>query len=155
MQTLSAKLKKELDEFVERNDFARLYKGYEWRGDNWRKGFTSILKLELNLARKRGELDKTDVAAVLRWGGMRNLNFSCPERIKLSGKNAALDARTLQNNTKGLGPSSISRILHFSFPESYGSLETLAVRAFGKDGARWIRLRAFNHGSWYIPKTKN
>jgi hypothetical protein len=164
-----------LELFAASHDFAELYRRYEWRRDNWGDGFADIFKLEKQLIRnaKNNVLTKEDVIAVAGWAMYRNIKrIECPTRLRLpfyssahgedilSGEAADLATR-LRRATKGLGPTTISKVLRFSVPREFGAIDTRIVRVVGQGHKRskredWLSLRVADYGSGpHIPASQS
>ena len=179
LHQLSEKLIAKLRDFRDQNDFIALYKAYNWRNDIYVEGFPDILNLETTLKESNQHLGISlqDVKKVADWGKLRN-----PGRIK--GKDIVLPPMTLprdkagltecrllshlkplqileRNIESGIGPTYLSKVLRFGFPQDYGAIDTRCVRVFGQgDQANqkhdWLTLRARNDGyGWYISKTQS
>ena len=172
-RAIAPELVAKLEEFAKTNDFADLYKRYNWRNDTYRNGFPEILKLELRLSAsdKSNGISREDVLAILKWGRLPN-----PKQIRWTdgvlkantlhtdwgAPNPNLEADPLsptkdikKNDPSGLGPTYISKVLRFALAEAYGAIDTRCVRVFGKGdptAARqaWLTLRVQYNDRWYI-----
>jgi hypothetical protein len=164
-------LTERLQRFASEHDFAQLYTEYEWRRDSWRAGFPDILQLEKQLTRsaKSNFVTNEDVIAVAKWAKHRNIKrIQCPALLSLPfyssrhgedtlcGEPADLATR-LRRATKGLGPTTISKVLRFAVPTKFGAIDTRIVRVVGRgDGGSkredWLSLRVRHYGyGWFIP----
>lgn len=172
---LSDEFKPELEQFANEHDFSELYRGYDWSEDTWAKGFPRILELErtLTAAAMENTVRKADVVSVVRWGGgaRRVSRIECPDTVSLPlCENGELDRRieanpllplvVLQSETKGLGPTNLSKVLRFAVPSEFGAIDTRIVRVVGvgdPDSTQhnWLDLRVRDDGyGWYIPKAQ-
>lgn len=175
-RNISERLVGSLEYFLSHNDFAELYKSYNWKNDNHKTGLKDIMSLELQISRNaRTEgITHEDIIKVAEWGnhdrsGARSLATPALPRRALYTRNGntnrslienpASPIETLDRNTKGLGPTLLSKVLRFAMPEQYGAIDTWCVRVFGiGDGAsdtkgkRWVLL--YNTGQ-QIQRTKS
>lgn len=167
----------ELANFADANDFATLYRAYSWKNDTYTSGFPDMLALEARLA----ESDMTtgitleDVKKVAEWGLLRNQGRITGAEIvlprltlhtKSGGPNPNLSSgptdpiRRIQNFTKGVGPTYLSKVVRFALPQECGAIDTRCVRVYGQGDPthrryNWIRLAAHNYGDgWSIPKAQ-
>lgn len=167
-------LKKELEIFANQQDFATLYKEYGWKKDVWERGFPDILRLEVEVAKtaKNNFLTKENIISIAGWGNLRNIRrVKCPETLKLplyenDKPNAGIRQNPLepllilQKNTRGLGPTYLSKVLRFALPPEFGALDTRIVRVVGNGDSdskqqSWLSLKVRNDGyGWYIPKNQ-
>ena len=169
---LDKSLTERLQGFLAVHDFAQLYTQYDWERDKWRAGFPDILKLEQRLTtRAKGNLvTKHDVIAVAKWAKRRNIaSIECPEALVLplhsveAGGPSVLPAdpaalaTQLRQATKGLGPTTLSKVLRFAVPRELGAIDTRIVRVVGQGDQPskredWLTLQVRNYGyGWYIP----
>jgi hypothetical protein len=160
-----------LEAYAAEHDFAELYRGYEWQRDNWRTGFPDILELEKQLTRnaKSNLVTRENVLAVAEWAKHRNpAGIQCPDVIRLplkstpssAGSSVRTDAARLvtelRRATKGLGPTTLSKVLRFAIPREFGAIDTRIVRIVGQgdEGSKrehWLSLCVRNYGyGWYI-----
>ena len=175
-RNLSERLVGSLKDFLNHNDFAELYNSYNWENDNHETGFKDIMSLELQLgqnARTKG-ITHEDIISVAKWGNHDRSGSRClvtpalrPRKLYARDRSANLNLigdpaspiETLDRNTKGLGPTLLSKMLRFAMPEQYGAIDTWCVRVFGfgdgagdTSGLRWISL--YNTGQ-HIQETKS
>ena len=175
---LSVALIAKLDDFLNRNNFPELYRSYDWEDDNHATGFKDIMSLEIQLRRNaRSEgIAYEDIIRVAKWGkhttrkNIKCLRFpALPSNALYSPDGLPIDAlqnnpespvKLLDDNTKQLGPTYLSKVLRFAMPEQYGAIDTWCVRVFGQGDAEnskhnWLSLKVRKGGyGWYIPKTK-
>lgn len=151
---LQQSLVEQIDNFIAENDLIHSYRNYHWGNDNWDSGFPDILHLELLLkaVAESKSLPKNHLIAVSKWGRLRNIaRVSSPDMINISAKNLSLAENEsdyiialllyLRKNTKGLGPTYLSKILRFMFPSAAGAIDTRIVGAFGLPGRKWLKLK--------------
>jgi len=173
---LSYDLQNKLENFVKNHNFIELYKEYRWHRDTWQNGFPDILKLEkeiTNIARNNF-LRKEDILSVATWGSKKKFNLQkieSPKILPLSlyDKNGYPDKRIekdpliplkeLQANTKGLGPTYLSKILRFALPSEFGAIDTRIVRVVGEGDPNskrqeWLSLKVRKDGQC-IPKNQS
>jgi hypothetical protein len=169
---LAKDLVSSIQSFIQRHQMADLYKSYRWSLDAWESGFPYLLHLETTLshAAKDNCLGLAHLRAVAEWGRLRNVKrVTCPEVLELglyapdgtvsvSVKNDPLrPLEILQAQTKGLGPTYVSKVLHFSLPAEYGAIDTRLVRVFGEGDPdatdqAWLKLYVRDYGyGWFIP----
>ena len=166
-----------LESFLKSVDFQYQYTSYDWGNDRHATGFKDILSLEIQLGRnaKTDGITYEDLIRVAEWGNMRNRGrVKCinspalkPRTLYTPDGNITSNLigqptspiETLDENTQGLGPTYLSKVLRFAMPEQYGAIDTWCVRVFGegdpdKSRHNWLSLRVRNDGyGWYIPKT--
>ncbi len=172
---LSDNLTKRLDGFLSKNCFRSLYKSYDWGNDNYKACFPDICRLELQLSTQAKSADITlaDIIEVAHWGKLANTkqiaiknkhDFGVLNENMRSNSNTLLSiekkpenlALLLQNSTKGLGPTYVSKVLRFALPKQYGAIDTRCARVFGKKDHNWLQLvtRESAPNRWYIPSTQ-
>jgi len=171
---LSDDLQRDLKAFLGTHDFIKPYKGYSWQADTWPSGFPQILKLELVLTRgaKTASLGKEEILSVPQSGRLRNTaRIRCPAILALplyehNGTSKAIEEDVLtpldvlETETKGLGPTYLTKILRFALPGQFGAIDTRIVRVVGMgDPASkqkdWLSLSVRNDGyGWYISGTQ-
>jgi len=173
---LAKSLTDRLQCFAAVHDFAQLYTEYEWRRDKWGAGFPDILKLEMQLtgSAKSNLVTSHDIVAVAEWANHRNIaSIECPDTLRLPLHSAAPRAPSvaatdpaalatqLRHATKGLGPTTLSKVLRFAVPSQLGVIDTRIVRVVGRgDEASkredWLSLRVRNYGSGaHIPASQS
>lgn len=173
---LSDNLKSSILSFLEIEKLGELYISYNWGRDNHISGFPDILALEKSIcdSSKRNQISKNDILAIVDWGKLPNKSrIICPEFISLPiyqdgiPEKATINSpsfliKKLQVETKGLGPTYLSKILRFMLPKYFGALDTRLVRVFGEGDERskdqnWlkIRTRESDKNRWYIPKVQS
>lgn len=150
-------------EFVDRLDWAKLYRGYQWRKDTWDNGFPDIFQMETQMrsSLQNGVITRKDILNVLHWGEYYPFRLTCPEVIpmaeEIQDEMTLLQAlKTLEQNVSRLGVTYLSRTLRFAFPDRAGALDSNAVRVFGLGDQsvnqyQWLTLRARNFVSgWSV-----
>ena len=173
---LAKSLTDRLQCFAAVHDFAQLYTEYEWRRDKWGAGFPDILKLEMQLtgSAKSNLVTSHDIVAVAEWANHRNIaSIECPDTLRLPVHSAAPRAPSvaaihpaalatqLRQATKGLGPTTLSKVLRFADPSQLGAIDTRIVRVvgLGDEGSKredWLSLRVRNYRSRrYIPASQS
>ena len=178
-RNLSERVVGSLNDFLNHNDFAELYKSYRWEDDNHKTGFTDIMSLEIQLRHNAKTTGMTcdDIRRVVKWGKLRNpgrvkcidspalpvdaLYSSDGKPIRALEMNPTSPIEMLDQKTTGLGPTYLSKALRFAMPEQYGAIDTWCVRVFGEgdpENSRhnWLALRTRNDGyGWYISKAQS
>ena len=167
-------LPRQLNAFLLKNDFPRLYKSYAWERDTHSCGFPDIYSLEVQFRNQlqRGGITDNDIRDVAKWGGL-----SSYDKIKIKDTegfgilNIMLKipigepehfATLLDNSTKYIGPTYVSKVLRFAMPEQYGAIDTRCVRVFGQGDPfsqqhNWINLKAYENSPkrWNILRRTN
>ena len=122
---------------------------------------------------RQNTVRKDDVLSVVKWGGgaRRLSRIECPDTLSLplcaNGKPDSRIEKTpllplvmLQSETKGLGPTNLSKVLRFALPPEFGAIDTKIVRVVGTGDSEskrqdWLDLKVRDDGyGWYIPKTQ-
>jgi len=172
---LPSHLKNELEIFANQHDFVALYKEYRWENDTWDNGFPDILRLEVEVRKtaKNNFLTKENIIFIAKWGNLRNIQrVKCPKILKLIlykndkpneeiRRNPLEPLLILQKNTRGLGPTYLSKVLRFALPSEFGAIDTRIVRVVGNGDSNskqqsWLYLKVRNDGyGWYIPKNQS
>lgn len=164
--------RKKVDTFIGRTDFPTFYRKYGWKNDHWTDGFREILQLEKSLtsAAKNQDITKSHILGIAHWGGHPNVEtIRChkdPLVIPLyDGKEIATAVvndpmaavRMLKQQTTGIGPTYISKVLRFAAPAQYGAIDSRLVRVFGfgdpkSNVMQILNLHANqgNGGRWFI-----
>ncbi|MFA6332500.1 MAG: hypothetical protein WCX22_06080 [Methanoregula sp.] len=149
-----------------------LFRQYNWKNDNWQDGFKEILQLEkdLSTAAKEQRITTGHIIEIARWGGRRDIErircnkdplvFSLYDGDEISAaiQNDPVTAvRVLKDQTTGIGPTYISKVLRFAAPLEYGVIDSRLVRVFGigDEKSRKIHLlnlqaRPGKDGRWAI-----
>jgi len=168
-RTLPEFLENQITQFVDHQDWVRLYKDYQWQTDTWEQGFPDILRLEMQLrcSIQKGEIKKQDILDVANWGKLSSPSrITSPESISLSkeflhdGIPLLQALTTLEQNIRGLGVTYLSEILRFSFPNQAGALDSRMVQVFGigdpsVNQYQWLTIRARKSGSgWYVYRNR-
>lgn len=155
MKILDDKIQNSLDTFQENVDLARFYQQYDWADDQWSSGFKNILILEKTLisAAKAQNISTSNIMEVACWGGLpnrsrircQNGNIHLPlydgNEISVTIKNdPILAVRLIKNQSSGIGPTYISKVLRFSAPSLFGAIDSRLVRVFGLGDSRVNKL---------------
>lgn len=167
---LPEQLKNQIEQFVDSQDWVGLYKGYLWHNDTWRNGFPDILRLETQMrsSLQNGEIKKQDVLDVAYWGKFfYPPKITSPESIPIAEKvqkddgSSILQALiTLKENGVGFGPTYLSKVLRFAFPDRAGGLDSRIIRVFGigdptVNQYQWLTIRTHKLGSeWTINRNR-
>lgn len=172
MQILSDIIQKNVERFVLTNDLATFYRQYGWKNDRWTDGFRDILLLEKSVgtAARDQQITKSHILKIAQWGGLPNaerirclkdpLMMPLYDGMEISTviKNDPLTAvRMLSQQTIGIGPTYISKVLRFAAPTLYGAIDSRLVRVFGDGDPKSSRMRILNlkanqaeSGRWFI-----
>ena len=167
---LTKLLENQITLFVDSQDWVGLYKGYRWHNDTWENGFPDILRLETQMrsSLQNSEIKKKDVLDVAYWGKFFYPSMiSAPESIPIAEEVLKDDGRfllqaliTLKQNVDGLGPTYLSKIVRFAFPDRAGALDSRIVRVFGigdptVNQYQWINIRTHKFGTvWAINRDR-
>ncbi|MDR3587944.1 MAG: DNA-directed RNA polymerase subunit alpha C-terminal domain-containing protein [Desulfosporosinus sp.] len=147
-------LKDQITQFVDHQDWVRLYKDYRWRDDTWKQGFPAILRLETQMrcSLQKGEIKRQDILDVANWGKYSSLSkITAPKIIPITDANdevSVLQALTsLEQYVGGIEANYITKILRFAFPNRAGALDSRIVRVFGLGDRivnqyQWLTIRA-------------
>lgn len=174
-QGLGYHLESDLKAFAQSHDFASLYKVYEWGQDRWPAGFRDILRLELETtgSARRNHLNRQHVLSIATWGKLRNIGgvkssdpvalflYHGDEPAQHIQTDPVAPLRQLRKQTKGLGPTYLSKILRFALPQEYGALDTRLLRVIGIGDSRvkrhnWLSIAVKNYGyGWYIAASQH
>ena len=170
---LSDALQNQLIDFFKENDFATLYKSYAWRRDTYPNGFPDILKLEQDCKTARSnKISIQQIHGIAEWGGLANINGIRSSAGVLNvnlyqsngfpltelGDNPLLPLNDLDGQTRGLGPTYLTKVLRFCLPMEYGAIDTRIVRVFGKSNPtirrhNWLSLTVTEEGGrFYISR---
>ncbi|MDR3543130.1 MAG: hypothetical protein P4L69_19520, partial [Desulfosporosinus sp.] len=157
-------LETQIIQFVDRQDWVRLYKGYHWRRDTWNRGFPDILRLEMQMRcfLQNGKIKKRDILDIANWGKYYHLNkIISPESISIGDGISILEAlTTLEQNVGGLGANYLTKILRFAFPNRSGALDCRTVRVFGigdptVNQYQWLTIRVQRSRSgWSVVRNR-
>jgi len=167
---LPESLKKQITQFVDCQDWVGLYKDYLWHNDTWENGFSDILRLETQMrcSLQNGEIKRKDVLDVAYWGKFfypPKITFpeSIPiaeEILKDDGSSLLQALIALKQNVGGLGPTYLSKVLRFAFPNRAGAFDSRIVRVFGigdptVNQYQWLTIRTHKLGSeWAISRDR-
>lgn len=166
-----------LSAFLARHSLSALYRGYSWGRDTWEAGFPDITELETRLVRAARDnlLLREDIVDVAQWGGLTNWSgIRCPETLELPlyegdapAKSIEHDplapVRLLDEQTSGLGPTYLTKVLRFALPSEFGAIDTRIVRVVGLGDPhsarqKWLSLKVSksNYGErWAIAKSQS
>lgn len=164
--------KKNVETLLEITDFQTFYRDYDWKNDQLTDGFREILHLEKSLtsAAKEQAITKSHILEIARWGGLPgvgkiqcytdplNLPLYEGNEISVAVKNdPIMPVRTIKQQTTGIGPTYISKVLRFSAPAQFGAIDSRLVRVFGLGDTQsgkieLLKLKAKQaaSGRWYI-----
>lgn len=164
--------KKNVEKLIETTDFPAFYRNYDWKNDHLTDGFREILHLEKSLtsAAKEQGITKSHILEIAQWGGLPNVGriqcYNDPlilplyeeNEISAAVKNDPIMAvRTIKQQTTGIGPTYISKVLRFSAPSQFGAIDSRLVRVFGlgdkqsgKIELLKLKARQGESGRWYI-----
>lgn len=173
-RNLPLDLQDRLSEFAQAHDFAELYKSYAWEQDTHQEGFPRILALEKSIRENAltNRISVKQIHDIAEWGKLPSINsIECSAdavNVRLCQSNGlplpelADDPLTplneLDGQTKGLGPTYLSKVLRFCLPSEYGSLDTRIVRVVGNGDRNskrnsWLSLGvATTDHRFYIPR---
>jgi hypothetical protein len=175
-KNLDADLQNKLQTFYNRHDFCELYKSYSWLEDTWANGFPRILSIENDLrsTSKRNQVTNTQIITIADWGRLLSKKrirfgsnllsvqiFQCDGLpLAILAENPSLPLNELDNQTSGLGPTYLSKVLRFLAPMEYGAIDTRIVRTFGKSASKqddsWLSLEVqmAQNGRFSIPRNQ-
>ncbi|MDO9035577.1 MAG: hypothetical protein Q7U51_10275 [Methanoregula sp.] len=159
MQKMSNITQKNVDKFIATNDIANYYRQYGWKNDRWTGVFSDILLLEQSVgtAARDQQITKSHILKIAQWGGLPNTErIQCLKdplvlplydgmEISMAIKNDPLTAvRMISQQTTGIGPTYISKVLRFAAPTLYGAIDSRLVRVFGAGDPKSSRMRILN-----------
>lgn len=164
--------RKKIETFVAATDLPAFYRQYGWKNDRWTDGFREIFHVEKSLisAAKNHGITRTHILGIAQWGGLPNVEgIRCYEdplvlplydgnEIAAPVKNDPVMAiRIIKQQTTGIGPTYISKVLRFAAPALFGAIDSRLVRVFGSGDAessiiQLLNLRASQAkgGRWFI-----
>lgn len=153
-------------------DLPKFYRQYDWKNDRWNDGFREIFQLEKSVttAARNQRITKNHVLGIAQWGGLPNVErircYNDPlviplydgDDISTAVKNDPVIAvRMLKQQTTGIGPTYISKVLRFAAPAEFGAIDSRLVRVFGFGDARSRKMQILNltanqaqGGRWFI-----
>jgi hypothetical protein len=138
--------RKKVETFVATTDLPSCYRQYDWKNDCWKDGFREILQLEksISTAARNQRITKSHILGIAQWGGLPNIErircYKDPlviplydgKEISTAVKNDPVMAvRILKQQTAGIGPTYISKVLRFAAPAEFGAIDTRLIRVFG------------------------
>lgn len=169
---ISENMRNSVETFIKTTDLSTFYKQYNWKNDNWKEGFKEIFQLEkwVTTAAKSQLITTSHILGIAQWGGLPNFErVRCTkdplviplyngDEISTQMKNDPVMAVwILKQQTTGIGPTYISKVLRFAAPAEFGALDSRLVRVFGFGDVRYGSLKFLNltarqahSGRWYI-----
>ena len=164
--------RKHIENFLTTTDLSKFYRQYDWKNDHWTDGFREILQLEksVSTAARNQRITKSHILEIAQWGGLPNVGriqcYKDPlvmslydgEGISTAIKNDPVMAvRILKQQTSGIGPTYISKVLRFAAPAQFGAIDSRLVRVFGFGDAKSRKMQILNlrasqaeGGRWFI-----
>ena len=164
--------RKQIEDFLTTTDLSKFYRQYDWKNDHWTDGFREILQLEnsVSTAARNQRITKSHILEIAQWGGLPNAGriqcYKDPlviplyegEGISTAIKNDPVMAvRILKQQTSGIGPTYISKVLRFAAPAQFGAIDSRLVRVFGFGDAKSRKMQILNlrasqaeGGRWFI-----
>jgi len=146
MTPLSEQKKKSLDSFLQSVNLVDLYQQYRWRQDRWSDGFYDIFRLVKSVIKavKSKQLSRNHIIDVALWGRLRNIpRIKClkdpiflplyegDQKSSIVQNDPIIPVKMISNQTIGIGPTYISKLLRFAMPSMYGAIDTRLVQVFG------------------------
>lgn len=169
---LSERTKNQVDELLKTKDLPGLYRQYDWKNDHWHDGFREIRALERSLssAARAQSITKSHILSIAEWGGLPDTGrircYRDPLVIPLYNGTGILAAvktdpvqvvRTIKQQTSGIGPTYISKVLRFAAPAVFGAIDSRLVRVFGDGDEKSSTLQLLDlragqaaGGRWFI-----
>lgn len=169
---ISESTRKNIETFVTTIDLPTFYRQYGWKNDHWTDGFREIIQLEKSLtsAARNQSITKSHILGVAQWGGLPNIErircYNDPlvmplydgKEISTAVKNDPIMAvRTIKQQTTGIGPTYISKVLRFAAPAQFGAIDSRLVRVFGFGDEKSRKMQILNlkasqgdGGRWFI-----
>jgi hypothetical protein len=141
---LILKLKKLSNEL----DFPALYKGYLWKNDSWQIGFKDIVRLELEISKaaKNNLISYPQIVRIGEWGGHMDIGkvkcidekvipsiYSDQEFMPWIVDDPAYGIEIIKPQISYFGPTFTSKVLRFSLPSHFGSIDRNIVLSFGRE----------------------
>ncbi|GAB6283979.1 MAG: hypothetical protein STSR0009_01780 [Methanoregula sp.] len=169
---LSEKTKGLIESFLKTTELPGFYRQYDWKNDHWHDGFREIRALEgrLSAAARTQSIARSHILSIAEWGGLPDTGrircYSDPLAIPLydgAGISAAvksdpvLPVRMIKQQTSGIGPTYISKVLRFTAPAVFGAIDSRLVRVFGTGDEKSKTIQILNlragqaaGGRWFI-----
>jgi hypothetical protein len=169
---LSERTKRLIENFLKTTDLPGFYRQYDWKNDHWHDGFREICALEkrISAAARAQSIARSHILSIAEWGGLPDTGrircYRDPLVIPLydgSGIAAAvkndpvLAVRMIKQQTSGIGPTYISKVLRFAAPAVFGAIDSRLVRVLGTgdEKSRTIQLLDLRAGQaaggrWFI-----
>jgi hypothetical protein len=169
---LSVITKGKLETFLKTTNLPGFYRQYDWKNDHWHDGFREIRALEqrISTAARAQSLTKSHILSIAEWGGLPDIGrircYKDPLVIPLYNgagilatvkSDPVLAVRTIKQQTFGIGPTYISKVLRFAAPAVFGAIDSRIVRVFGTgdEKSRTIQLLDLRAGQaaggrWFI-----
>ena len=141
---LILKLKKLTSEL----DFPVLYKEYLWQNDSWQTGFKDIVRLELEISKaaKNNLISSLQIVRIGEWGCHPDIaKVKCVNEKVIPSiyDNRELTPWVMDDPAYGIeiikpqisyfGPTFTSKVLRFSLPTLFGSIDRNIVLSFGRE----------------------
>jgi len=165
-------MREKVDTFVATTDLTKFYRQYDWKNDHWKDGFREILQLERSLtsAARNQRITRSHILGIAQWGGLPNVErircYKDPLLMPLYDGKEISDAvkndpviavRILKQQTAGIGPTYISKVLRFAAPAQFGAIDSRLVRVFGFGDEKSRKMQIMNlnasqakGGRWFI-----
>jgi len=165
-------MEEKVETFVATTDLPTFYRQYGWKNDRWIDGFREILQLEMNVtsAARAHRLTKSHILMIAQWGGLPNvervrcykdpLDMSLYDGKEISAvvkNDPVMAVRKLKQQTSGIGPTYISKVLRFAAPSQFGAIDSRLVRVFGLGDEKSRKIQILNlkaspgeGGRWFI-----
>jgi hypothetical protein len=169
---LSEKTKGHLENLLKALDLPGSYRQYDWKNDHWNDGFREIRALErsISAAAKSQSITKSHILSIAQWGGLPDTGrircYRDPIAVPLYDgavisvavkSDPVQVVRTIKQQTSGIGPTYISKVLRFAAPTVFGAIDSRLVRVFGTGDEKsstlqLLELRAGQAagGRWFI-----
>ena len=143
---LPEKTEHQIENLLKTIDLPKSYRQYDWKNDHWQDGFREIRALErsLSAAARAQAITKSHIISIAEWGGLPDTGrircYRDPLVIPLYNgagilstvKNDPVQAvRTIKQQTSGIGPTYVSKVLRFAAPAVFGAIDSRLVRVFG------------------------
>lgn len=123
--------------------------------DRWSDGFHDIFLLEKSVIKavKSNQLSKIHIVNVANWGRLPNTaRIKClkdpivlplyegDQKSPILTNDPILPVWMIEQQTEGIGPTYISKLLRFALPSVYGAIDSRLVRVFGLGDSRISQL---------------
>ena len=129
-------------------DFPALYKGYLWKNDSWQTGFKDIVRLELEISKaaKNNLINYPQIVRIGEWGGHPDIaKVKCVDEKVIPSiygdqefkpwviDDPAYGIEIIKPQISYFGPTFTSKVLRFSLPSHFGSIDRNIVLSFGRE----------------------